>query len=305
MTTGNSSPFALCTVISRTPSLPSSRIGASAACACSAAVAQLVDEPAERHPAARFVLARQLGDVQHVGERLLAGAAQDEADVRARRVEQLLDRLGHRPVVAPAMQLLQQLRRLSAIGTADASRLGRVASRSRTAGPRNAKRMEAAEALLPLQQLLVADREQRAPQRREHRQLVVRPLDRGQRRADRLDLLAIVERLAADQHVMHAARLERADVGLRHVLAEAEEAPEQDADVARLDFDAGSSPARPLTFQPLSLTSQSMNAPTASGSDCSIFIADMLRTPYGSGHRQRDDRRLALDVGAVAVDSGT
>ena len=31
MTTGNSSPFALCTVISRTPSLPSSRIGASAA----------------------------------------------------------------------------------------------------------------------------------------------------------------------------------------------------------------------------------------------------------------------------------
>ena len=31
ITTGNSSPFALCTVISRTPSLPSSRIGASAA----------------------------------------------------------------------------------------------------------------------------------------------------------------------------------------------------------------------------------------------------------------------------------
>ena len=31
MTTGNSSPFALCTVISRTPSLPSSRIGASPA----------------------------------------------------------------------------------------------------------------------------------------------------------------------------------------------------------------------------------------------------------------------------------
>ena len=26
-----------------------------------------------------------------------------------------------------------------------------------------------------------------------------------------------------------------------------------------------------------------MNAPTASGSDCSIFIAEMLRMPYGSG----------------------
>ena len=43
------------------------------------------------------------------------------------------------------------------------------------------------------------------------------------------------------------------------------------------------SEARPLTFQPLSLTTQSMKAPTTSGSDCSIFTADMFRTPYGSG----------------------
>ena len=74
MTTGNSSPLALWTVISRTPSLPSSRIGASAA-SLSAAVAQFVDEAAERNAAARFVLPRQLGDVQHVGQHLFAGRA--------------------------------------------------------------------------------------------------------------------------------------------------------------------------------------------------------------------------------------
>ena len=90
MTTGNSRPLALCTVISRTPSLPSSRIGASGASARRRCLAQLLDEAAERHAAVRLVLARELGDVQHVGERLLAGRAQHEADVRAGRVEQPL-----------------------------------------------------------------------------------------------------------------------------------------------------------------------------------------------------------------------
>ena len=52
-------------------------------------LAQLLDEPAERNAAVRLVLPRELGDVQHVGERLLAGVSQHEADVRARRVQQL------------------------------------------------------------------------------------------------------------------------------------------------------------------------------------------------------------------------
>ena len=111
ITTGNSSPFALCTVISRTPSLPSSRIGASAPSARRRGP-QLVDEAAERNAAAGLVLARELGDVQHVGERLLAGRPQDEADMRARLGEQPADRVGDRPVVAPAVQLLQQPQRV-------------------------------------------------------------------------------------------------------------------------------------------------------------------------------------------------
>jgi hypothetical protein len=41
--------------------------------------------------------------------------------------------------------------------------------------------------------------------------------------------------------------------------------------------------SRAFTSHPLSRTIQSMNAPAASGSDCSILIADTFRTPYGSG----------------------
>ena len=67
-------------------------------------------------------------------------------------------------------------------------------------------------------------------------------------------------------------RVERVDVRTRDVLAEGEEAAEEDADVARLDI-----------VQPLLSISHSMNAPTASGSDFSIATADRFRTPYGSG----------------------
>ena len=72
--------------------------------------------------------------------------------------------------------------------------------------------METLVAMAIGEQRLVVDREQRAAQRREHRQLVVGPLDRRQRGANRLDLLAVVKRLAADEQVRHAARLERVDV---------------------------------------------------------------------------------------------
>ena len=91
--------------------------------------------------------------------------------------------------------------------------------------------MHDAEALLPLEQLFVANRKNASPQRREHRQLIVRPLDRGERGPDGLDLLAVVKGLAADQHVADAAGLECADVRLRDVLAEADEAAEQQADM--------------------------------------------------------------------------
>ena len=55
-------------------------------------------------PPRRFVGARQLGEVQDVGERLLARRPQREAGVGARRLEQPRDGVGDRPAVAAAVQ---------------------------------------------------------------------------------------------------------------------------------------------------------------------------------------------------------
>src|SRR5262249_38691124 len=94
--------------------------------------------------------------------------------------------------------------------------------------------MEDAKALravseLPLEQVLVADGEQRRAKRRKHRHLIVGPLDRRERRANGLNLFTIVKRLAANEHVADTSCLERLHVRLRDVFAETEKPPEQKA----------------------------------------------------------------------------
>src|SRR5262249_54882847 len=64
---------------------------------------------------------------------------------------------------------------------------------------------------------------------------VVRPFDRGQGRANGLHLFTPVKRLAADEQMRDAPRLDRIDIWPSHVLAEAYESPKQDRDVARPD----------------------------------------------------------------------
>ncbi len=95
--------------------------------------------------------------------------------------------------------------------------------------------MKTADPMAILQQLFVADRKQRTPQRCKYRQLVFRPLDGGQRGAQGLDLRAIMKRAAAHQQMGNPARFERLDVGPRHVFLEANEPAEQQADMARLN----------------------------------------------------------------------
>ena len=94
-----------------------------------------------------------------------------------------------------------------------------------------------AELMAVFEQLLIPDREQCSPQRRKHRQLIVRPLDRRERGAQRFDFAAIVKRPAADEQMRDAARFERPHVRPRHVVSEADEAAEQQADVPGLDRD--------------------------------------------------------------------
>src|SRR4030095_15087374 len=104
--------------------------------------------------------------------------------------------------------------------------------------------MESAGENVILEQLLVADGEQRPTQRREDRQLIVWPLDRHQCGSERLDLVTVVKRLAADEQVFDTACFERLDVRPRNVLTETHEAAEQDADVAGLEWEtrAGGAP---------------------------------------------------------------
>src|SRR5262245_60468364 len=86
-----------------------------------------------------------------------------------------------------------------------------------------------------LEQMLVVNRKQRALERCKDRQLVVRPFDRGERRADRFDLFPPVKGFAADKQMRDAARFDGVYVRPRDVFAEARESPKQNRDVTRRD----------------------------------------------------------------------
>src|SRR5262245_17565412 len=100
---------------------------------------------------------------------------------------------------------------------------------------RDPERMKGPGQMVIVEQFFVANREQRTTQRREHGELIVRPFDGRQRRADGFDLLAVVERLAADEQLADAACLERLDVLPRDVFAVADKPAEQETDMARLE----------------------------------------------------------------------
>ena len=218
-------------------------------------VPQLVDEAAERDAASSFVLARQFGDVKHVGQRLLAGGPQDETDMRARLLEKRANRVGDRTVVPSPVQLLQKPQRVGDRHevpdrvAAQRQLLAGVSAKLR----RHTKRMECPpESRAEFEEVLVVDREQRAFQRREHRQFVVRPFDGRERRADRLHFLAPVKRLPADEQMRDATRLDGLHVLAGQVFTEAHEPAEQDRDVPWLEgharFRSGALGHRPPAF---------------------------------------------------------
>ena len=65
--------------------------------------------------------------------------------------------------------------------------------------------MQPADFVTEAQQQVVGEREQRTFERGEERQLVFRPLDGGQRGAQRFHFLAIVERFRPNQQVRDVA----------------------------------------------------------------------------------------------------
>ena len=173
---------------------------------------------------------------------------------------------------------------------------------------RNAERMQdvapepsvpvRAEVMHPLEQRFVADREQGPAQRRKHRQLVVRPFNRRQRGADRLDFLALVERASADQHVRDPPRFERLDVWARDVVLPADEAAKKQADMLRGDGDRRLAAA--FGDLPPAMPQDPLRH-RRHGDRERLFdrgrtqVAPLVRLR----HRQRDDRRLIRQRGTV------
>src|SRR6266545_2742081 len=154
------------------------------------------------------------------------------------------------------------------------------------------ERMKPSAKVMVFEQLLVADAEERSTQRGKHGELIVGPLDGHQRGAQRLDLVAVVERLPADEQVLDATRFERLDVRAGDVLAVADKAPEQDADVARLQRNAEPR-LPPFGHRPAALMDEPVDVRTHRVWQRALYLSRGHESvTVRLGHRQRDEGRL-------------
>ena len=160
--------------------------------------------------------------------------------------------------------------------------------------------MKRAEAVTELEQRLVIDGEQGSLERRKHRQLIVGPFDRGERGADRLDFLAPMKRLPADEQMRDTARFDGVHVLARDVLAEADEPAEQQRDVTRLErhspfravgLPLADLPAMARLDEPRDERPDSIRQRLFNGLRRHLEIAAPRVRPR---HRQGHDRRLRL-----------
>ena len=166
---------------------------------------------AERRRTRGLEAASQIEHAQDVAERLLAGGPDRDARVGARRLEELRERVGDGPAVAPDGAACRECD--SASATSRVSGLSALSSRRRSGCNRPML-------MTKREERVVADREERAAQGRVDAELVVGPFDGRERVANREHLFALVKRSTADQHVRDVAHFERAHVRPRDVLSE-------------------------------------------------------------------------------------
>ena len=150
----------------------------------------MIDEAAERKPSTLLERPRDLKKPEDVRQHLIARLPESEPRVRAGLVQELSDRERRRPAVSIPVE-----RREGVEGSADRDVVSLESSRRRP------KRMKRAVPRSEEEQALVPQTEERPPESREHRELVVRPLDRGERHPHRFDLLALMEPSAPDENV--------------------------------------------------------------------------------------------------------
>ncbi len=151
------------------------------------------------------------------------------------------------------------------------------------------------------EQRLVGEREERPAQRGVNAELVVGPLDRGERAEHGLHLLAIVKAPPAHEHVRDAPRLQRPHVGAGEVVPVALKTLEKKANMPRLQGHAhalGVALAhRPpaLVDEPVDERAHGVGERSGDG-----VGGDLAPLAVGSRDRERDDRRLIGDLAAVA-----
>jgi hypothetical protein len=151
---------------------------------------------------------------------------------------------------------------------------------------------KALEAIAIGEERLVAHGKERPVQGGEDRELVVRPLHRGERGAQGQDLLAIVEGPPADEKVRDPSGVQGLRVGAGRVLAEAHELAEEEADVARPHRDSllgavalGDGPAA-LGEEP------GDEGPDRVGEGAADRLLGDLPPAVGAGHGERHDGRF-------------
>ena len=245
--------------------------------------------PRKEIPPATLVGARQLGQVEYIRQRLFTGRPENKTGMGSRAFQQQADGLGHRTVIALAVQRRQRRK-----GAADRRQVGRE-------GFRNPKGMEPLELVAILQQLFIPDGKERPVQGRKHRQFVIGPLDRQERGAHGLDLFPGVKRSSAHQQVRDPARLERLDVRPGDIPGEKTFEPaEQQTHVARRNGHA-SGRLLALGHRPPALLEQpgDERAHRIRKRVIDGFEGNPFGLAVGARDRKGDDRRLISRLAAM------
>ena len=261
-------------------------------------VAQMLDKPSERQAPAPIVSTGHVGDLQDVGEHLLAPRAHHQPGVRARLRQQPANGLGQRDDVALSMKTTEQVERVN-----NRRKPALVTLASARDVVWHPKRMQPAHVMAICEQCLVVDREQRASERREQRELIVGPFDGGERRANGRHFLALVKGSSPDEQMANPACLQRVDVRSRDIGAKGVESTKQQADVPRLDRHASDLAAivcpafrdRPsaLTNEPLDERADRIGKRAINGG------AGNTPVTIRPGNGKSDNRRLRLVLGAI------
>jgi hypothetical protein len=165
-----------------------------------------------------------------IGEGLLAGRPKRKPGMCPHGLQKHHDCLGDRMVVAPNMQIPQQLERIGDPGCFGRNRS--TVDRPHRVEATSSESTVRLDFLPKKQKSLVIQGEERPAERCKNAQLVVGPLDCGKRIAKSNDFLAFVERSPAHQHVRNTAALQLADVNACDILAKIAEAAEEDRDMA-------------------------------------------------------------------------